>query len=98
MTLADLPWGFWNGLTAWVVLVVHAFGGWSGFPLYDLARSGNWYDLGFLVGAGSPLLGAAGSGARQRTVATPRESPAVEAVEAAEDAEDAERPRPTRAA
>ncbi len=66
MNIVDWPWGFWNGLTAWIVLIVHAFGGWSDLPLYDLARSGNWYDFGFLVGAGSPLLGTAGAGARSR--------------------------------
>ena len=54
---ADLLWGFWNGLTAWVVLVVHVFGGWEQFPFYNTARSGNWYDFGFLIGAGSPILG-----------------------------------------
>jgi hypothetical protein len=56
----DLLWGFWNGLTAWVVFVVHIFGGWSQFPFYNEARSGNWYDFGFLIGAGSPILGAFG--------------------------------------
>jgi hypothetical protein len=56
----DLLWGFWNGLTAWIVLIVHVFGGWSQYPFYDAARSGNWYDVGFLLGAGSPLLGAFG--------------------------------------
>ena len=60
----ELGAGFWNGLTAWIVLIVHLFGGWSEFPLYDLARSGGWYDFGFLVGAGSPFLGAAGAGQR----------------------------------
>lgn len=60
----DLLAGLWNGLTAWIVLIVHIFGGWSEFPVYDLARSGNWYDFGFLLGAGSPFLGAAGSRAR----------------------------------
>ena len=54
---ADLLWGFWNGLTAWIVLIVHVFGGWEQFPFYNEARSGNWYDFGFLLGAGSPLLG-----------------------------------------
>jgi hypothetical protein len=34
------------------VLLVHIFGGWNEFPLYDLARSGNRYDFGFLLGAG----------------------------------------------
>jgi hypothetical protein len=52
----------WNGLTAWFVLVVDVFGGWEQFPFYNAARNGNWYDLGFLVGAGSPLLGAGGGG------------------------------------
>jgi hypothetical protein len=36
----DLLWGFWNGLTAWIVLIVHVFGGWKGFPFYNGARSG----------------------------------------------------------
>ena len=49
----DLLWGFWNGLTAWVILIVHVFGGWERFPFYNVERSGNWYDFGFLVGAGS---------------------------------------------
>ena len=70
MNLIDLPWGFWNGLTAWIVLIVHVFGGWSEFPVFDVARSGNWYEFGFLVGAGSPLLGAAGAGARNRAPTT----------------------------
>jgi len=54
----DFLWGFWNGLTAWIVFLVHVFGGWSEFPLYNIIRSGNWYDFGFLLGAGSPFLGA----------------------------------------
>jgi hypothetical protein len=73
MTLLDLPWGFWNSLTAWVVLLVHAFGGWGEFPVFDVARSGNWYDFDFLVGAGSPLLGAAGAGSRGRRASKSRE-------------------------
>ena len=32
MWWADLLWGFWNGLTAWIVLIVHVFGGWEQFP------------------------------------------------------------------
>jgi hypothetical protein len=60
----DLLWGFWNGLTAWIVLVFHVFGGMAGFPLYNAARIGNWYDFGFLLGAGSPLLGALGARGR----------------------------------
>jgi len=63
----DLLWGFWNGITAWIVLIAHALGAWGRFPFYNVERSGNWYDFGFLVGAGSPLLGAAsGRGGRSR--------------------------------
>ena len=61
----DLLWGVWNGLTAWVVLIVHVFGAWDRFPLFNVERAGNWYDFGFLIGAGSPLLGA--SGGRRRS-------------------------------
>jgi hypothetical protein len=53
----DLLWGVWNGLTAWIVLIAHVFGWWQSQPFYDVERAGNWYNLGFLVGAGSPLLG-----------------------------------------
>jgi hypothetical protein len=55
---SDLLYGIWNGLTAWFVLLAHVFGALPGFPVYDLTRSGNWYDVGFLLGAGSPFLGA----------------------------------------
>lgn len=72
MNPGDLPWGFWNGLTAWIVLIVHVFGGWSEYPVFDLARAGNWYELGFLVGAGSPVLGVAGAGSRSGAAAAPR--------------------------
>ena len=58
----NLFFGFWNGLTGWVVLIVHAFGGWDQFPFYDMARSGNWYDFGFLIGVGAAAGGAGSSG------------------------------------
>jgi len=55
----DLMWGVWNGITGWIVLIVHVFGGWEDKQLFDAGRSanGNWYDFGFLLGTGSPLLG-----------------------------------------
>lgn len=56
----ELLWGVWNGITAWVVLVAHVFGAWDRFPVYDPDRAGNRYDLGFLLGAGSPVLGMLG--------------------------------------
>ena len=71
----DLLFGYWNGVTAWIVFVVHLFGAWADFPLYDVARTGGWYDFGFLVGAGSPLFGAAS--ARPRSATAPRPSPSA---------------------
>jgi hypothetical protein len=38
---ADLLRGFRNGLRAWVVLIVHVFGGFEQFPFYNEAGSGN---------------------------------------------------------
>ena len=61
----DLLWGIWNGLTAWIVLIAHVFGAWDSQPVYDTLRTGNWYDFGFLLGAGSPFLGMFGGKNRQ---------------------------------
>ena len=63
----DALWGLWHGLTAWIVFVAHLFGGLMNHPLYDAARQGNWYDFGFLLGAGSPLLGFLNRGRRTRS-------------------------------
>ena len=67
----DLLWGAWNGCTAWIVLLAHIVGWWGQFPLYNEGRSGNWYDLGFLIGAGAllknPASYAAGRARRRRT-------------------------------
>jgi hypothetical protein len=63
----DVLWGFWNGITAWIVLIAHVFNWWERFPLYDVERSGNWYDLGFLTGAGTPFLGTLSGRSRTRT-------------------------------
>jgi hypothetical protein len=62
----DLLWGLWNGCTAWIVLLTHIVGFWDQFPLYNEARSGNWYDFGFLVGAGALLSGRSGASAVRR--------------------------------
>jgi hypothetical protein len=66
MWYADLFAGFWNGLIAWAVLLLHVFGAWNGHEFYNTAKSGNWYDFGFLVGAGSPLMGALGKKHKKR--------------------------------
>jgi len=34
----DFLWGAWNGVTAWIVLIVHVFGGWDDQLVYDPAR------------------------------------------------------------
>lgn len=53
----DALWGFWNGISAWIVLIAHVFDVWDEYPVYNVERGGNWYDVGFLLGTGSPLLG-----------------------------------------
>ena len=62
----DFLWGLWNGITAWPLLIIHVFGGWTRFAVYDVLRNGGWYQFGFLIGAGSPFLGLAG-GARHKS-------------------------------
>jgi hypothetical protein len=54
--------GFWSGLTAWILLVIHVFGGSSEFPVFAIAPNGNWYSFGFRVGTDSPLLVPFGAG------------------------------------
>ncbi len=58
--MIDFLWGLWNGITAWLLLVTHVFGGWDRFPVYDIVRDGGWYQFGFLLGAGSPFMGLFG--------------------------------------
>ncbi len=62
----DFLWGIWNGITAWIVFIVHVFSAWDRFPVYNAAKDSNWYDFGFLLGASSPFLGIFGSKARPR--------------------------------
>jgi hypothetical protein len=58
--IEDVLWGLWNGLTAWPLLVLHVVGIWDNYPVYNVSRDGGWYQLGFLLGAGSPFLGMFG--------------------------------------
>ncbi|MCO5216470.1 MAG: hypothetical protein M9953_04560 [Thermomicrobiales bacterium] len=53
----DVLWGLFNGFTGWIVVIGHIFGFFEDQPLYDVVRRGTWYDIGFLLGAGSPFLG-----------------------------------------
>ena len=63
----DLLWGLFNGFTAWIVWIAHLFGWWESQPFYDSARSGGWYDFGFLFGAGSPFLGLFGGTSKKNS-------------------------------
>jgi hypothetical protein len=47
MWWADLLWGFWNGFTAWIILIVHVFGVWEGFPFYNEQGAGTGTTSGF---------------------------------------------------
>ncbi|HEY5475227.1 MAG TPA: hypothetical protein VIK11_00810 [Tepidiformaceae bacterium] len=63
--MEDFLWGLWNGITAWPLLIVHLFGGWQRFLVYNVLRDAGWYQFGFLIGTGSPFLGAAGGNRRK---------------------------------
>ena len=58
--MENFLWGIWNGITAWPLLIVHIFGAWERFPVYNVPRDAGWYQFGFLLGAGSPVLGMLG--------------------------------------
>ncbi len=58
--LMDFLYGLLNGITAWPLLILHVFGFLSQYPVYDVARNVPWYQFGFLIGAGSPILGFIG--------------------------------------
>lgn len=55
--MEDFLWGLWNGITAWPLLVTHALDIWEKYPVYNVSRDTGWYQFGFLIGAGSPILG-----------------------------------------
>lgn len=61
----DMLWGFWNGITAWFVLIAHALGKLRGRPIFDAGRRSTWYAFGFLIGA-TALAGRNGAQARAR--------------------------------
>jgi hypothetical protein len=50
-------WGLWNGVTAWPLFVLHLFGVWTQYPVFNTALNSSWYQFGFLLGTGSPFLG-----------------------------------------
>ena len=60
--MEDFLHGLWNGVIAWIMLIGHMIGFFDDdeYPVYDVKRSGDWYNFGFLLGAGSPFFGLLG--------------------------------------
>ena len=54
--------GLWHGIIAWVTFIVSLFT--DNVTIYEVHNNGNWYDFGFVLGAGI-LLGGGGRGARR---------------------------------
>lgn len=55
--------GLWHGIIAPVTFVISLFT--DTVSLYEVHNSGNWYDFGFVLGAGI-LFGGGGMGTRRR--------------------------------
>ena len=56
--------GLWHGIIAPVTFVISLFT--DNVNLYEVHNNGNWYDFGFVVGAGI-LFGGGFGGARRKT-------------------------------
>lgn len=56
--------GLWHGIIAPVTFVISLFT--DNVNLYEVHNNGNWYDFGFVLGAGI-LFGGGGAGARRRS-------------------------------
>lgn len=61
-TVAGFWLGLWHGLIAPVTFVVSLFT--DNVNFYEVHNNGNWYDFGFVLGAGI-LFGGGGAGARR---------------------------------
>jgi hypothetical protein len=62
--LAGFWLGLWHGIIAPVTFAISLFT--DQVNLYEVHNNGNWYDLGFVLGAGI-LFGGGGAGARRKT-------------------------------
>ncbi len=62
--MEDFLWGIVNGVTAWPLLVLHVFSIYERYPVFNVQRDVPWYQFGFLIGTGSPILGLASGRAR----------------------------------
>lgn len=55
--------GLWQGIIIPFTFIVSLFT--DNVSVYEVHNNGNWYDFGFVVGAGT-FLGGGGAGARKR--------------------------------
>jgi len=55
--------GLWHGFIALFSFVIGLFS--DSVNMYEVSNSGNWYDLGFLIGV-SIFFGGGGAGSRKR--------------------------------
>jgi hypothetical protein len=62
MSVAGFWLGLWHGIIAPVTFVISLFT--DNVSLYEVHNSGNWYDFGFVLGAGI-LFGGGGLGRRK---------------------------------
>ncbi len=63
-TAAGFWLGLWHGIIAPVTFLISLFT--DNVNLYEVHNSGNWYDFGFVLGAGILFGGSAGSRATMR--------------------------------
>ena len=56
--------GLWHGIIAPVTFVISLFT--ENVNFYEVHNNGNWYDFGFVIGAGI-LFGGGGLGSRRRS-------------------------------
>jgi hypothetical protein len=56
--------GLWHGIIAPVTFIISLFT--DNVNFYEIHNNGNWYDFGFVLGAGI-LFGGGGAGARYRS-------------------------------
>lgn len=56
--------GLWHGIIAPVTFIISLFS--DTIDVYEIHNNGNWYNFGFVLGAGV-LLGGGGAGSRGRS-------------------------------
>mgnify|MGYP001819759839 CR=1 FL=1 len=57
--------GLWHGIIAPVTFFISLFT--DGVNVYEVSNNGNWYDFGFVLGAGILFGGGSGGSSRRRS-------------------------------